>query len=251
MSLNRSRSRSARPLSVGWWAVAGSDHNVPRLQTERPASDGSFEDAGMDQFVARGSIIRYREWYAQKSVGTNEGLKLTAEQIAEGIKERTPRNEKISYTVAHPAIFESDFGPSIAERMMLKGVVCFPADDHTAKGVGKAGGWDQLRARLVGVDGVPAIFCFNTCRDSVRTIPALQHDAKNREEIDDESELHAADDWRFAASSRPFVPYVPPPPIPDGVGFYGDANGVTHSTLTVRQMIDRMAKKRRKAEIDP
>lgn len=228
---------SARPLSVGWWAVAGTDHRIS-------AASGD-EQSVSDIFVPRGALVRYREWYAQKGKGTNEGLKLTGAQIAQGIKDRTPRDERIAYTVASPQIFESDFGPSIAERMLQNGVYPVPADDHSAKELGHSGGWDELRARLVGRDGVPAIFCFTNCADSVRTIPALQHDAKQPEEIDGESETAAADDWRFAAMSRPWIPYVPPPPIPDGIGLYGDANGVTRSTLTIRQMIDRMEKKRR------
>ena len=219
---------SALPLSVGWWAVCGFD-----FTTEHGVK------------IPKGALVRYREWYAQKASGSNEGMKLTAEQIAEGIKDRTPRDERIAYTVATPEIFESDFGPSIAERMMRRGVYCVPADDHSAKELGRSGGWDQLRARLVGVEGVPAIFCFTNCLDSIRTIPALQHDTKKPEGIDDESEVHAAVDWRFACMSRPYVPYVPPPPRPDGVGLYGDADGVTRSTLTIRQMIDRMEKKRK------
>ena len=229
---------SARPTSVGWWAVAGNDF---------AGRDAEGHEVG--PVIPKGSLVRYREWYLQKGAGTNEGLKLTAEQIATGIRERTPRDEKIVYTVASPQIFQSDFGPSLSERMAKAGVFCTPADDHAAKEIGRSGGWDQLRARLLGVDGVPRIYCFKNCADSVRTIPSLQHDRDYPEEVDDESEDHAAADWRFAAMSRPFVPHVQPPPIPDGVGFYGDANGVTHSTLTVRQMIDRMEKKR-KAEID-
>lgn len=39
------------------------------------------------------------------------------------------------------------------------------------------GGWDQLRARLVGDgEGRAMVVCFETFLDSIRTIPALQHD---------------------------------------------------------------------------
>ena len=53
------------------------------------------------------------------------------------------------------------------------------------------GGWDQLRARLVGEDGRPMIYFFCTCRDSIRTLPALQHDQNKPEDVDTESEDHA------------------------------------------------------------
>lgn len=224
---------SARPLSVGWWAVAGTDCTIDgadiaahatsvHRHDERPAlgmaSSKSSDRMELDQrnefVVPKGSLVRYREWYAQKSAGSNEGLKLTAEQIAEGIRERTPQGERIFYTVASPQIWDTDGGPSLAERFARAGLPCIPGDDKSSKELGHAGGWDELRARLVGRDGVPAIFCFTNCPDSVRTIPALQHDRDEPEEIDHESETAAADDWRFACMSRPWNTAVPEKPKP-------------------------------------
>jgi hypothetical protein len=66
-------------------------------------------------------------------------------------------------------------------------------------------GSDQLRSRLVGQDGRPMIYCFSTHSDSIRTIPALQHDPARPEDVNTESEDHAADEWRYACMSRPFV----------------------------------------------
>ena len=40
---------------------------------------------------------------------------------------------------------------------------------------------------------------------SIRTIPALQHDPARPEDVNTESEDHAADEWRYACMSRPFV----------------------------------------------
>ena len=54
-------------------------------------------------------------------------------------------------------------------------------------------------------DGKPMIYCFSTHADSIRTIPALQHDPARPEDVDTESEDHAADEWRYACMSRPFV----------------------------------------------
>jgi hypothetical protein len=42
------------------------------------------------------------------------------------------------------------------------------------------------------------------CRDSIRTLPALQHDANNIEDVDTDGEDHAADDIRYACMSRPY-----------------------------------------------
>jgi hypothetical protein len=54
-------------------------------------------------------------------------------------------------------------------------------------------------------DGNPMIVCFDTCLDSIRTIPALQHDTDRPEDLDTEAEDHAADEWRYACMSRPYA----------------------------------------------
>ena len=54
------------------------------------------------------------------------------------------------------------------------------------------------------------VFCFDTCIASIRTIPVLQHDPDRAEDLDTESEDHAADDWRYASSSRPWRRHVKP-----------------------------------------
>ena len=57
------------------------------------------------------------------------------------------------------------------------------------------------------------IYCFSTHSASIRTIPALQHDPDKMEDVNSESEDHAADEWRYACMSRPFsVPAVKTPP---------------------------------------
>ena len=50
------------------------------------------------------------------------------------------------------------------------------------------------------------IVTFATCHNSIRTIPALQHDSARPEDVDTASEDHAGDDWRYAAMSRPWTP---------------------------------------------
>lgn len=172
---------SARPFSVGWWAIVGDDyiHHGQRLP--------------------RGALVRYREWYGSKS--PNVGLKMTAEQVGGGIKKRS--DEKITYYVADPAIFSEDGGPSIAERMRIP---WRPADNKRVAGRGQIGGWDQMRERMIGEDERPMLYCFSTCADSIRTIPVLQHDSNKPEDLDTDGEDHAADEWRYACMSRPWVP---------------------------------------------
>ena len=171
---------SAKPFSVGWWAVSSEDFIHP------------------DGLIPKGAMIRYREWYGAQ--GPNKGLKLTAEKVGEGIKAREAE-EKIAYGVADPAIFAEDGGPSIAERM---GVFWKPADNKRVAGNGRAGGWDMMRQRMQGEDR-PMIYTFTTCVDSIRTIPVLQHDENKPEDLDTDMEDHAADEWRYACMSRPWT----------------------------------------------
>ena len=182
---------SARPFSVGWWAVASDNTSI-----------------GEGIVLPRGGLVRYREWYGAKS--PNVGLKLTVEQVAEGILSREQPDENITYSVADPAMFAQDGGPSMAERMGKKKVRLQPADNARVPRGGAMGGWDMMRARLDGEeDSRPMIACFNTCVDSIRTIPALQHDEKKPEDLNSDMEDHAADEWRYACMSRPWTRPAP------------------------------------------
>src|SRR5260221_506680 len=188
---------SATPFSVGWWAVVGEDFTTP---------EGSV--------LPRGCMVRYREWYGMKPGQPNVGMKLGAEQIGMGIAGRE-KKDKISYGVLDPSAFAEAGGPSLAERMGRGSgnKVWFKmADNKRVPKGGHVGGWDQMRARLVGNnDGLPMIVTFSTCIDSIRTVPFLQHDPDRPEDVMTESEDHAADEWRYACMSRPYVRTIEKP----------------------------------------
>jgi hypothetical protein len=181
---------SAKPFSVGWWAVAGEDHTIG------------------GQTIPRGAMVRYREWYGAQS--PNVGLKMDAEDVARGIARREDAGESIDRRIADPSIDKRDGGPSILERMhrATGGRISFYLADNT-----RLPGWDQLRARMKGDDaGRPMIYCFSTCLDSIRTIPALQHSELRPEDLDTDGEDHAADEWRYACMARPWARQAPSPP---------------------------------------
>lgn len=178
----------ARPFSVGWWAVASED-------TPRP-----------EGLIPRGALIRYREWYG--AANPNEGVRMTTEEVADGIKKREA-GEKIVYGVADPAIFAEDGGPSRAEIMGKRGVYWRAADNTRVTRVGAFGGWDEMRQRLRGIGERPMMYVFSTCRDFIRTIPSLQHDTNKPEDLDTDGEDHIADEVRYACMSRPMVREAP------------------------------------------
>lgn len=177
---------SARPFSIGWWAVVGDDTAL-----------------GGGRMLPRGAMVRYREWYGASA--PNVGLRYTAEEVAEGIKQRE-RDEKVSYGVLDPAAFAVDGGPSIAERMMRVGVPWRPADNKRVAKLGALSGWDQMRQRMKGDhEGRPMLFVFDTCKDFIRTVPSLQHDPDHPEDLDTDGEDHVADEARYGCMSRPWI----------------------------------------------
>lgn len=183
---------SAKPFSFGWWAVVSDTYKVENKDYQALT-------------LPRGCMVRYREWYGAKK--PNEGLKLHADAVARGIKEREAKDTvKPTYRMLDPAAFAENGGKSIADAMAGEKVYFKPADNARVPQRGAMGGWDQMRGRLVGdEDGNPMIVTFSTCHDSIRTIPALQHDQARAEDIDSDGEDHAGDDWRYGCMSRPWV----------------------------------------------
>src|SRR3569833_295125 len=78
---------SAKPFSIGWWAVASDDTKAGKLT------------------IPRGAMVRYREWYGCVEGKPNTGRKLTAEQVADGILSKQALGEKVELGVLDPAAF--------------------------------------------------------------------------------------------------------------------------------------------------
>lgn len=165
---------SAKPFSVGWYAI----------------SDGTWG-------LPRDALFKYREWYG--SSGPNKGIKMTADLVAKGIIERE-KEELIRYGVADPAIFIRNGGPSIMETMAINKCMWRKGDNK------RIPGWQQLRQRLFGENGVPMLYFNETCEATMEQIATIQHDDSDPEDIDTDSEEHALDETRYAVMSRPWQP---------------------------------------------
>ncbi len=218
----------AKPFSVGWWAVVQDDFETA----------GNIHAEHNRVVLPRGSIVRYREWYGKTA--PNTGLRLTAEEVADGIKERE-LTDKIKYGVMDPSAFAQDGGPSIAERMSVRKVHFSRADNKRVTEKGAMGGWDQMRARLVGDEGRPMLYVFSTCVDFIRTVPALQHDPDKPEDLDTDGEDHVADEARYACMARPWIPRqrVEAPPV-HVFSATTDSTGVTKSNINMAEIIKRL-----------
>jgi hypothetical protein len=242
---------SASPFSVGWWAVVGDEHRPEEWQAGAGEGVAGRLEGDRPLGLPRGCLVRYREWYGASEPGV--GLKLTAEEVARGIRAREANDyangkSLVSYGVLDPSAFAEDGGPSIAERMAREGVVSRRADNKRVPAAGAMGGWDQLRARLKGdLEGRPMVVCFSTCVDSIRTIPVLQHDPDRPEDLDTDAEDHAADDWRYGCMSRPWVPIPAKPPKPTEMIYEVKPDGSVQSNMGIRDMIDMLKRKKLRA----
>lgn len=177
---------SAKPFSCGWYALV----------------EEELMHAG--RTLPKGALVKYREWYGAS--GPNKGLKMTADLVADGIVLREA-GDRVRYGVADPAIYIRDGGPSIAETMAIHRCSWRRADNKRKAGA------EQLRQRLVGSNGLPMLYFLDCCEDSIRTIPVLQHDETDPEDVDTEAEDHAYDETRYAVMARPWLPRPPAPPV--------------------------------------
>lgn len=172
----------AAPFSFGMWAV----------------SDGSWG-------LPRGALVRYKEWYG--STGKpNEGLRLDAGQVADGIRLRIGQ-DTLSYIAADPSTFKRDGGPSIMETFAVHDVLLRRADNA------RLAGWNKCRELMNG--GVPhdfegplpppLVYILDCCPDTIRTLESVPADILKPDDVDTKSEDHAADDFRYGVMSRPWI----------------------------------------------
>lgn len=203
---------SSAPFSVGWYAV----------------SDGTFG-------FAKNALIKYKEWYGWTGK-PNKGLKMSANLVAQGIVKRD-EGVRLSLNVADPSIFATNGGPSIAEMMMVESCNWFRADNA------RQPGWEQMRKRFSAGDSreTTLLLFHESCESTIRTIPYLQHDEKNAEDIDTDGEDHAGDETRYACMSRP-ITRMEIKATPQGIASNAQAYP------TINQLIARQAARNRSTQ---
>ena len=170
---------SSSPFSVLWFAE----------------SDGS-PMGGV--YYPRGSIVAVREWYGAKP-GTEDGLRMTTVQIAEGILEREsdwgiealpgPADNQINAVVN---------GECFADQMRDVGVTW----TRSNKGPGsRTAGLDKIREmlRVAASDRPekPGFWIMDCCPRLISHIPVLKRDEKNLEDVDTHQDDHDYDVVRY------------------------------------------------------
>jgi hypothetical protein len=182
---------SSHPFSVGWFVEA----NGEEIKLEN----------GLTLCPARGTIIQIAEWYGTKGIGTNAGLKLSAKDVADGIKEREIELIKGGWISKQPSPGPADNQiknvteretDTIAKKMADRGIRW--EDSDKAKGTRKQGLQlmrDRLEASLTG-EGPGLLFTSN-CTASISTIPVLPRDDKDPDDVDTDAEDHVYDMVRY------------------------------------------------------
>lgn len=181
---------SSKPFSVGFWAE----------------SDGTTAPNG--RTYPRGTLFRISEWYGW-SGRPNEGCKMLSDEIASGIVEREAdlklaRGLKVNPGPADSSIFDTEDGPSIADKMAEQGVRWEPADKSPGS---RKNGWERLRLMLKAALSFPmeepGLFVFNTCTDGfIRTVPVLPRDKVKTDDVDTKAEDHTGDEVRYRVMAR-------------------------------------------------
>jgi hypothetical protein len=157
---------------------------------------------GVTRTFPRGSIIVFSEIYFW-SGKTNEGSKLLAIEHAEQIKEReTYIRDTMRVNVrpgcADNAIFDTQNGNCIADDMKKVGIRWEKSDKSPGS---RKQGLEKLRELLKNAitNGreKPGIYFFNTCSNTIRTLPTLPRDEKKPDDIDTAAEDHLYDVIRY------------------------------------------------------
>jgi len=180
---------SSKPFSVGWHAEANGE-----------IDDNVTDALGFEPI--KGDIFRIGEWYGWNG-NPDKGIKLKSGDIAKGIIERESKTGwNVQAGAADSAIWTKQDETSIYEKMCdAVGVELFTP---CVKGPGsRVNGWQTCREFLSNAEEKesPAFYCFDTCRQFIRTVPVLPRDDKNIEDVDTHAEDHIADEWRYMLTS--------------------------------------------------
>ena len=188
---------SARPSSFGIWAEV---------------TDAAPDGYDLPRVFPRGSLIRTQEWYTvardplSGHVRPNVGMRLSSEDVGAGIAARLANTRRPKIAVADPSIFTQHGGPSIHERMVAGAAaegyrLSFAKADNS-----RTTGWQRVRSMLEEAakdqPEYPGLWVSERCENWIRTVPVVQQDPANPDDVDTDAEDHAADDTRYCVMAR-------------------------------------------------
>jgi len=186
-----------------WKVDRGYDYgsSAPAAACWFAESDGEEHVTGDGRAIwfPRGTIVQCAELYLANK--RHEGLRLAAREQARRIRMTEVDEGLFGRAMSGPAdnsIFSKVPGhPSIADDMAKEGITFTKADKSPGSRVlGCAVMRQRLDAARKGVDQ-PGYYVFNTCYHTIRTVPNLERDDKDEEDIDTAGEDHLWDVIRY------------------------------------------------------
>ena len=154
--------------------------------------------------VGDDAIYMILEWYGSgHEEGT--GAHLPPETVFERIRNIESQHPWLRYKqitgIADPACWQAQTGISVAETASKMGVYFTRGDNK------RIAGWLQMHYRLEFDEGGKArLYFFKGCKDTIRTLPLLQYDKHNVEDVDTSGDDHCADSCRYMMMARPVSP---------------------------------------------
>ena len=160
-------------------------------------------------FNEEGKCYVVEEYYGWNGT-PNQGIRLEPSAIAQNIREIAKTSPQLAGKnisgVADPSIWDKSRGESIA-RVMEK----HPYYIHFKPGKNdRLSGLMQFHYRMNFDENGECLFqVFNTCRQTIRTLPALVYDEKRVEDINTEGEDHIYDAIRYGLMEHTVAPRKP------------------------------------------
>ena len=193
------------PIPSGWTVDRCFDWGSSKPYAALVVAESNGEPArladGSERHFPRGTCFVVGEEYGFNGK-PNEGLMLSNVEQARRIvamEHRIGLAGRVRPGPADSMIFAVDNnGREIAKEMADVGARFVPC----AKGPGsRVTGWQALRDRLKAnakhPQEEPGLYVFSICLQTIRTIPTLPRDPKNRDDVDTDAEDHIGDALRY------------------------------------------------------
>lgn len=173
------------PYSLGWWWVDADNR-----------------------------IYRFTEIYGQmRGAEANTGVRHTDEVIAAKIKAHEKEHGLEGKTIIRigspdcwskkPDYKGGGQGPATAEVFESYGLSMRPGDPSRKLKIRQFHERLRIPANPDGTEGVPMMLVYDTCEDFIRTIPTLQSDENDVEDVDTKGEDHCYDEAALLCMARP------------------------------------------------
>ncbi len=185
---------SSAPFAVLWFAESNGE---------------PFTYNGRTYGSVRGDLFVIAEWYGWNG-NRNEGVRMLAKDVGAGTKDRE-RDWEIDHRVkpgpADASIFDTENGNNIAKDMEKAGCKWNPADKSAGS---RKQGWEMTRKMFKGAlpppgggkRELPGLFVFDTCLQTIETLPSLPRDDKDLDDVNTEAEDHIADALRYRVRKK-------------------------------------------------